>query len=118
MWSRWSWARGARAHRARSAPSGTWCTSPTSHFTRTLGLGETLTLEYWTSYHYPGDPADPADPAELEYRRAVMGTLENIRHADRVSPRSAAHRGLGRDGRTGAGPGAGQPGQPALGAPL
>jgi hypothetical protein len=43
--------------------------------TRTLSLGETLTLEYWTSYHYPGDPADPA---EREYRRAVMGTLENF----------------------------------------
>jgi hypothetical protein len=43
--------------------------------TRTLSLGETLTLEYWTSYHYPGDPGDPA---ELEYRRAVMGTLENF----------------------------------------
>jgi hypothetical protein len=42
---------------------------------RTLGLGETLTLEYWTSYHYPGDPADPE---EREYRRAVMGTLENF----------------------------------------
>jgi hypothetical protein len=42
---------------------------------RTLSLGETLTLEYRTSYHYPGDPADPA---EREYRRAVMGTLENF----------------------------------------
>jgi len=43
--------------------------------TRSLSLGETMTLEYWTSYHYPGDPADPA---EREYRRAVMGTLENF----------------------------------------
>ena len=42
---------------------------------RSLGLGETLTLEYWTSYHYDGNPADPA---EREYRRAVMGTLENF----------------------------------------
>ena len=43
--------------------------------TRTLSLGETLTLEYWTSY---GDEADPADPAERQYRRAVMATLENF----------------------------------------
>jgi hypothetical protein len=42
---------------------------------RTLDLGETITLEYWTSYHYDGNPADPA---EREYRRAVMGTLENF----------------------------------------
>jgi hypothetical protein len=41
--------------------------------TRTLDLGETLTLEYWTCYEY-----DPADPGEQEYRRAVMGTLENF----------------------------------------
>ena len=43
--------------------------------TRTLALGETLTLEYWTSYHYRGDPSDPE---ELEYRRGVMATLENF----------------------------------------
>lgn len=42
---------------------------------RSLALGETLTLEYWTSYHYPGNIADPA---EREYRRAVMGSLENF----------------------------------------
>jgi hypothetical protein len=41
--------------------------------TRTLDLGETLTLEYWTCYKY-----DPADPEEREYRRAVMATLENF----------------------------------------
>jgi hypothetical protein len=41
--------------------------------TRTLDLGETLTLEYWTCYEY-----DPADPEEREYRRAVMATLENF----------------------------------------
>ena len=40
-----------------------------------LSLGETLTLEYWTSYHYD---ANPADPEEREYRRAVMSTLENF----------------------------------------
>ena len=43
--------------------------------TRTLSLGETLTLEYWTSYHYA---RDPADPEERQYRRAVMTTLENF----------------------------------------
>ncbi|MGO8885319.1 MAG: hypothetical protein ACLPUO_08725 [Streptosporangiaceae bacterium] len=42
---------------------------------RVLGLGETTTLEYWTTYRYPGDPADPH---EREYRRAVMGRLENF----------------------------------------
>jgi hypothetical protein len=42
---------------------------------RSLGLGETITLEYWTSYHYD---ADPTDPAEQQYRRAVMNTLENF----------------------------------------
>jgi hypothetical protein len=40
-----------------------------------LSLGETLTLEYWTSYHYD---ANSADPEEREYRRAVMSTLENF----------------------------------------
>lgn len=43
--------------------------------TRTLSLGETLTLEYSTAYHYGGDPADPG---EREYRRAVMATLDNF----------------------------------------
>jgi hypothetical protein len=42
---------------------------------RVLGAGETATLEYWTTYAYPGDPANPA---ERQYRRAVMGFLENF----------------------------------------
>ncbi len=42
---------------------------------RTLDLGETLTLEYWLSYRYPGDPTDPA---EREYRRAVMRRVDNL----------------------------------------
>ena len=42
---------------------------------RTLDLGETLTLEYWLSYRYPGDLTDPA---EREYRRAVMRTVDNL----------------------------------------
>jgi len=42
---------------------------------KVLGLAETTTLEYWTTYRYPGDPLDPH---EREYRRAVMGRLENF----------------------------------------
>jgi hypothetical protein len=40
-----------------------------------LGVGETMTLEYWTTYQYPGDPRDPH---ERQYRRAVMAYLENF----------------------------------------
>ncbi|HXB49432.1 MAG TPA: hypothetical protein VNW50_16840 [Streptosporangiaceae bacterium] len=49
---------------------------------RTLDLGETITLEYWVTYRFPGDPADPA---EREYRRAVM------RHADNIDLRVEFH---------------------------
>jgi hypothetical protein len=42
---------------------------------RSLDLGETLTLEYWITYRYPGDPADPA---ERRFRRAVMRQVENV----------------------------------------
>jgi hypothetical protein len=42
---------------------------------RALDAGETTTLEYWATYQYPGDPLDPH---EREYRRAVMGRLENF----------------------------------------
>jgi len=54
--------------------------------TRTLGLGETLTLEYWTCYEYG---RDPVDPEERMYRRAVMATLDNFDmrvafHADQL----------------------------------
>ncbi|MGO9219070.1 MAG: hypothetical protein ACLP5E_15110 [Streptosporangiaceae bacterium] len=42
---------------------------------RSLSLGETITLEYWTSYHYDGNAAGPS---ERQYRRAVMNTLENF----------------------------------------
>jgi hypothetical protein len=53
---------------------------------KTLDLGETLSLEYWTTYRYPGDSADPG---ERQCRRAVFRRLENydIRvefHPDRV----------------------------------
>jgi hypothetical protein len=40
-----------------------------------LDLGETLPLEYWISYRYPGDPTDPG---EREYRRAVMRSVDNL----------------------------------------
>jgi hypothetical protein len=42
---------------------------------RALDTGETTTLEYWTTYQYQ---PDPLDPHEREYRRAVMGRLENF----------------------------------------
>jgi len=42
---------------------------------RALDAGETTTLEYWVTYQYPGDLLDPH---EREYRRAVMGRLENF----------------------------------------
>jgi hypothetical protein len=42
---------------------------------RTLDAGETSTLEYTTTFQYPGDPLDPH---EREYRRAFMGQLENF----------------------------------------
>jgi len=42
---------------------------------RSLDVGETLTLEYWLSYRYPGDSADPS---EHEHRRAVMRRVDNL----------------------------------------
>ncbi|MEP7022909.1 MAG: hypothetical protein ABJB47_03675, partial [Actinomycetota bacterium] len=42
---------------------------------RSLALGETHTLEYWTSYHYPGNLSDPQ---ECQFRRAAMRRLENF----------------------------------------
>ncbi|MGO8959155.1 MAG: hypothetical protein ACLQFR_17585 [Streptosporangiaceae bacterium] len=41
---------------------------------RTLEMGETITLEYWTTYRYPGDLNDPS---EREWRRGVLRQLEN-----------------------------------------
>ncbi len=43
--------------------------------TKSLALGETLTLEYWTSYHYPGNLLDPH---ERQCRRAALRRLENF----------------------------------------
>jgi hypothetical protein len=42
---------------------------------KTLEPGETLTLEYWTTFRYPGDPFDSA---EREFRRAGMRYIENF----------------------------------------
>jgi hypothetical protein len=42
---------------------------------RTLDLGETITLEYWITYRYPGVDTDPS---EREFRRAVMRQVENL----------------------------------------
>jgi hypothetical protein len=41
----------------------------------TLDIGDTLTLEYWTTYQYP---VDYSGPDEREYRRVVMRQAENI----------------------------------------
>jgi len=55
----------------------------------TLALGETTTMEYATTFRYPGDPDDPH---EREFRRAVMRQLENFDmrvefHPDRLPTR-------------------------------
>jgi hypothetical protein len=42
---------------------------------RTLDIGETLTLEYWLSYRWPGDPEDPSARV---YRHASMRQLTNL----------------------------------------
>ena len=42
---------------------------------RTLDVGETLTLEYWLSYRWLGDPSESW---AREYRRAVMRQLHNL----------------------------------------
>jgi hypothetical protein len=56
---------------------------------RTLDLGETITLEYWLTYRYPGDVTDPA---EREQRYGVVRQLENFDmrvefHPDRLPTR-------------------------------
>ena len=86
---------------------------------KALDVGETSTLEYWTTYQYPGDPADPH---EREYRRAVMGTLENFDmrvefHPDRL-PAERVVGDLGRGRRRDHRAGGSGPGPPALGAPV
>ncbi len=56
---------------------------------RELCAGETISLEYVTTYRYPGNLNDPH---ELEFRRAVMARLENLDmrvefHRDMLPPR-------------------------------
>jgi hypothetical protein len=43
--------------------------------TRTLGVGETATLEYWTTYQYP---AEPMLLEYQQYRRGSMAFVENV----------------------------------------
>jgi hypothetical protein len=40
-----------------------------------LSLGETLTLEYWNTYHYADETIDQT---KSQYRRAVMRRVENV----------------------------------------
>jgi len=42
--------------------------------TKSLALGETHTLEYWTSFHLPGI----SPTREREFRRAALSSLENF----------------------------------------
>lgn len=42
---------------------------------RPLGLGETTTIEYTTTFRFPGNLDDPR---EREYRRGVLGSMENF----------------------------------------
>jgi hypothetical protein len=67
---------------------------------RTLDLGETITLEYWVTYRFPGDLADPE---ECEYRRAVMRYAQNVDmriefHPDRLPAQVWWARWDGDDG--------------------
>lgn len=41
---------------------------------RPLALGETTTIEYTTTFRFPGNLSDPR---EREYRRGVLGSMEN-----------------------------------------
>jgi len=43
-----------------------------------LGLGETLTLEYVTSFHYPDEPEEQRDDATRQYRRATRRRMESF----------------------------------------
>ena len=62
-------------------PTGPLCQIREDVFTidiplaKSLSVGETMTLEYWTVYHYPGDLDDPR---ECEFRRAALSRLENF----------------------------------------
>jgi hypothetical protein len=45
------------------------------YLAKVLAAGETATLEYGVTYEHP---PDPLDQSQLEYRRGVMGRLENL----------------------------------------
>jgi hypothetical protein len=68
---------------------------------RTLDLGETLTLEYWTTYRYPGNFEDQG---ERESRRAVIQHIDNLDmrvefHPDQLPPTLWWARWDGIEGR-------------------
>ncbi|HEY2505217.1 MAG TPA: hypothetical protein VGI58_01770 [Streptosporangiaceae bacterium] len=50
---------------------------------RTLDVGETITLEYWLTYRFPGDLENPA---EREFRRGVFRHTENYNMRVEFSP--------------------------------
>ncbi|MBO0836928.1 MAG: hypothetical protein J2P28_15675, partial [Actinobacteria bacterium] len=67
----------------------------------TLDLGETLTLEYWHSYRYAGDPCDPR---EREFRRGGLRQIDNLDlrvefHPDKLPSRVWWAHWDGGDGR-------------------
>ncbi|MBO0825785.1 MAG: hypothetical protein J2P27_18320, partial [Actinobacteria bacterium] len=67
----------------------------------TLDLGETLTLEYWHSYRYAGDPCDSR---EREFRRGGLRQIDNLDlrvefHPDKLPSRVWWAHWDGGDGR-------------------
>ena len=50
---------------------------------RVLDVGETSTLEYWTTYRYEGEPADPA----LRHYRAQLLDVERQHVSDLICRR-------------------------------
>ncbi|MGO9081691.1 MAG: hypothetical protein ACLQDY_22045 [Streptosporangiaceae bacterium] len=67
--------QGCKGISDRPHPIGTNVYATQIILARTLRRGETMTLEYTTSYRLPGDPDDPG---EREFRRAVLGRMENF----------------------------------------
>jgi hypothetical protein len=67
---------------------------------RTLDLGETITLEYCVTYRFPGDATDPS---EREFRRGVLRQAGNLDmrvefHKDRLPKRVFWARWDGNEG--------------------
>lgn len=69
--------QGCKATSGQLSPIGDGMYVTEILLTTVLGKGETATLEYWTSYLRSVE-ADSCDPQERQYRRAVMGQLENL----------------------------------------